>query len=183
MKTAIVHFSGLATDPTGPCCGMRAFWEAIAGLLGAVFIVIAWDDPKARDKFVEVLGTHDVVYCSGHSHGGDALYELLKRIGTTNVLVAAFLDLAPPWNPTAWMGSDWPAPAVAGQTICFFQRNDSPLGGVKVQANEIFDVSGWGLHHSTMCADDRVHTRIKDLVLCQHVAALKKFYSPKPVGA
>lgn len=182
MKTAIVHFSGLHTDPAGDCCGMRPFWEAIAELIGAVFIVIAYNDPKAREKFTEIVGTYDVVYVSGHSHGAELLYELLRRIATINVLVAAFLDLAPEWNPGAWMGPDWPAPAISllGLSLCFYQRNDVPLAGVKIDADEVFDVSDWGLHHSTMCADERVHVRIKDAVLTRHVIALRQFYSPAP---
>jgi len=183
LKTAIVHFSGLDTDPAGDCCGMRPFWEAIAELIGAVFIVIAWDDPKARDKFAAILGTYDVVYASGHSHGAALLDELLQKIASAILKVAAFLDLAKPWRPDAWLTETLKNPLPTGVTLCFFQRNDVPLAGVRMEATEVFDVTNWGLHHSSMCADERVQVRIKDAVLTCHVMALRQSYSPTPPGA
>lgn len=181
MKTAIVHFAGLGTDVNGDLCGMRAFWEGLAEALGATFHVIAWDDPRAHKKFKAVCNETDVVHTSGHSHGATELYRALEVVEPANVITSAFLDLCPPWNPHAWMGPDWPPPPSGGASVCFYQHNDLPLCGVKIalEPANVIDVGKWGLHHAGangLCADSRVHNRIKLEVHQAHLVHLRAFY-------
>jgi hypothetical protein len=174
VKTAIVHFAGLSTDPDGDLCGLRPFWEGLADLIKATFKAVAWNDKDAWHIFGDLRTTHDRIYASGHSHGADVLYSILKRTEHNSVAIATFLDHAPVGFPTAWAGKAWHPPIGAAYTLSFFQRNDVPLCGVKMVADEIYDVTNWGLHHSDMCADHRVHDRIKDAVLFSHLKTQNK---------
>jgi len=173
MRQAIVYIRGLNTHADSDWCGMRAFLEQLAALLGADLIAMDYDDAAALQDLESRLAGYDVVHGAGHSHGAAALYEWLKT-AQRKLGVAAFLDLAPQWQPLAWTGSSWNAPPNSDTVLVFYQRNDAPLAGVRLVGPNVqeFDVTSWGLHHSTMCADERVHDRIALAILWQRAAVV-----------
>lgn len=173
MKTAIVYIRGLNTHANSDWCGMRTFLENLAALLKADLIDFDYDDEAGLAGLDARLANYDTIHGAGHSHGAAALYEWLKTT-QRQLSVAAFLDLAPQWQPAAWMGAPWDTPANAGKVLVFFQRNDGLLAGVRLAGANVqeFDVTGWGLHHSTMCADERVHDRIALAVLWERAGAV-----------
>ena len=173
MKTAIVYIRGLNTHADSDWCGLRTFWQNLAKLVGADLIDLDFDDEAGIAGLDAKLAGYQVIHGAGHSHGAYALYEWLKTT-KRKLAVAAFLDMAPLWQPAAWMGAPWDAPANAGKVLVFFQRNDGLLAGVRLAGPSVqeFDVTSWGLHHSTMCADERVHDRIALAILWERADAV-----------
>jgi hypothetical protein len=178
IQSRAVHFSGLDTDPAGACCGMRPRWEAMLPLLQIPgLLVIAYDDPERGPKLRDAAAGTDALYVSGHSHGAAEAWKLLNGGAVARCAVAVFMDLAPRGDPLSWRGGFWSTPPVCERGLWFWQRNDAPLAGVRGQASpttEAYDVSGWGLHHSSMCDDDRVWAHIKDMVLWDHIQRVRR---------
>jgi hypothetical protein len=168
MKTALVYIRGLNTKAESDWCGIKGFLEALAENLGADLISLDYDDDAAITALAARLAGYGAIYAAGHSHGAAALYGWLQRTARP-VQVAVFLDLCPLWNPTAWLNVPWPAPSPAEKVLVFFQRNDVPLAGVRLKGESVqeVNVTAWGLHHSSMCGDARVHDRIALALLWQ----------------
>jgi hypothetical protein len=192
VKKVIVWILGFNEPLASDWLGMRPILESLATTIGAELIGATWDSQdmphNVRETFHRVLagGGVDMIFCGGHSHGAWRLYECLQDLGTDErklVKVAAFLDLCPFANPVAWMGAGWDAPANVGVTLNFFQRNQAPLAGVKMQAAEGGEVlrqwntTGWGLKHSSMVNDPRVHAHIQLAILSAVNASLHQNFS------
>jgi hypothetical protein len=178
MKTALVYIRGLNTHADSDWCGIRSFLESLATLLGgggADLIGLDYDDEDGIAALDARLTDYDVIHAAGHSHGAAALYDWLTHTAH-QVQVAAFLDLCPPWNPTAWMGPAWDAPAYAQKVLVFYQRNDIPLAGVRLAGVNVQEcnVTPWGLHHSSMCGDARVQDRIALAMLWQRAGVVTR---------
>jgi hypothetical protein len=175
MSVALVYIRGLNTKKDSDWCGMRGFLQSLAALLKADLIDLDFDDLAARDELDTRLANFDLLYAGGHSHGAAVLYQWLE---TTSCRFGAtfFLDLAPPWRPAAWMGPPWQAPPSAGCVMEFHQRNDVPLAGVQLAGPcvQSLDVTPWGLHHSSMCADQRVQDRIALALLWDRAVSLSQ---------
>jgi hypothetical protein len=169
MKTALVYIRGLNTKADSDWCGMRPFLETLALQLGADLIGLDYDDDAGLVGLDARLAGYDVIHAAGHSHGAAALYGWLQRT-SCRVRMAVFLDLCPLWNPTAWLGVLWPAPPQATHVLVFYQRHDVPLAGVRLAGKSVqeFNVTAWGLHHASMCGDQRIHDRIALALLWQH---------------
>jgi len=176
MKTAIVYIRGLNTKAESDWCGMREFLKMLAEFLNADLIDLDYDDHVGQRGLDARLDGYDIIYAAGHSHGAAALYEWLQ-ITKHRLSVAVFLDLCPRWQPFAWMGPAWPAPTNCEKVLVFYQRNDRPLVGVRLAGTgggnvEEFNVTDWGLRHSSMCADERVHDRIALAMKWAHAEAI-----------
>jgi hypothetical protein len=173
MKTALVYIRGLNTKAESDWCGIRAFLETLAPQLEADLISLDYDDDAGIVALEARLAGYDIIHAAGHSHGAAALYGWLQRT-SHQVCVAVFLDLCPAWNPTAWLNVPWPAPPHAKKVLVFYQRNDVPLAGVRLAGPRIqeFNVTGWGLHHSTMCGDARVQDHIALVLLWPRAEAV-----------
>jgi hypothetical protein len=173
LKEAIVYIRGLNTHADSDWCGMRQFMEKLAAFVHANLVDLDFDDGDGINGLEQRLAGCELVHCVGHSHGAAALYDWLKRTNR-KVGVAVLLDMAPQWQPLAWMGSAWVAPANCDQVLVFYQRNDAPLSGIRLLGANVqeFDVTGWGLHHSSMCADQRVQDRIALAILWENAARI-----------
>ena len=183
MRQALVYIRGLNTKADSDWCGMRVFLESLAALLGADLIGLDYDDDAGIAGLDARLADYDVIHAIGHSHGAAALYEWLKKTAC-KVSIAIFLDLCPLWNPTAWAGAPWEAPTNADKVLVFYQRNDVPLAGVRLIGPRVkeFNVTGWGVHHATMCGDARVQDRIALTLLWQHAVAVNSAAAESVVG-
>ena len=173
MKTVIIYIRGLNTKADSNWCGIRKFLKEEAAHLGADLIGLDYDDRAGLRGLEARLEKYDIIIGMGHSHGAAALYEWCKTT-KRRLALAVFLDLCPEWKPLAWMGSGWPAPENCDKVLVQYQRNDKPLAGVRLRGENVqaFDVSKWGLHHSDMCADERVQCRIALAMGWSHAEAL-----------
>ena len=174
MKTVIIYIRGLNTKVESDWCGIRLFLEKLAELLDADLIALDYNDSAGLRGLEARLTAYDIILGAGHSHGAAELFNWLQTT-TRRFAVVVFLDLCPQWQPWAWMGAPWPAPDNCDKVITFYQRNDTPLTGVRLAGENVqeHNVTSWGLRHSSMCADERVHERIALAMLWQHAAALK----------
>lgn len=175
MKRALVWFCGLNTSIDSDWCGIRGSLEALAKLGNMDLVAATWDGEGMAypvNSTFKRLAEYEFVAAGGHSHGAWKLYTLLEKCKRGSFDVAAFLDLAPYANPLAWAGGAWPVPSAVKRALCFYQRLDAPLAGVKLSTLvggdaelQSLDVSTWGLGHSEMVGDERVKNRIAAAVL------------------
>jgi hypothetical protein len=175
MSVALVYIRGLNTKKDSDWCGMRDYLQNLAGLLKADLIDLDFDDAGGLHALEARLADHGLLYAGGHSHGAFVLYEWLKTT-SRKFGVTFFLDMAPLWRPAAWMGSPWEAPAAGGDVVEFHQRNDAPLAGVQLigPCVQSTDVTSWGLHHSSMCGDQRVQDRIALAILWNRAVSISQ---------
>jgi hypothetical protein len=173
MKTAILYIRGLNTKEDSDWCGIRTFFEKLAELLGADLIALDYNDDAGIRGLEAKLADYNTILGAGHSHGAASLYDWIKTT-QRRLAVAVFIDLCPQWQPFAWMGAPWPVPDNCDKVLTFYQRNDTPLTGVRLAGENVqeYNVTDQGLHHSSMCADERVHDRIALAMLWQHAAVL-----------
>jgi hypothetical protein len=130
MRIGIFHQAGLLTDPAGDCCGARARLESLAMKYYASLLIYAWDDPKSDAAYANMLGSHDVLLVTGHSHGAGEIIKKTERPVSTLTpckIVAGIIDDCPfgeiltPFSPPR----DPPAVKFG---VAVWQRNFQPMG-------------------------------------------------------
>lgn len=169
--TCILYIAGLGTPILSNLCGIRSLLECLAEKLSADLIVATWNGVGMQYLFSDLparIKDYTRRFLGGHSHGGDAAYQFAKHFEANYFDAAAFLDICPPWNPTAWMFDKLPRPSSCQRAIGFHQRNDLLLAGVQMVEDErckVIDCTPYKIHHASMPAEPLVQSEIENLFL------------------
>jgi len=174
LRNAMIWICGLNTTLDSDWCGIRPMLLQLAAKVGADLIGATWDGQGmswlAGDTLTVVKSSksYDTIVAGGHSHGAWRLYDMLRYQDPDAVAAAGFLDICPPYEPTAWLTRTFDRPKAASKALCIYQRNDIPLAGVLMTADPQttqINATPWGLHHATLPSDSRVQDRLSLLML------------------
>lgn len=177
-NSVIIYYRGLNTHANSTWCGIKPLLESLAEITKSDLLGYDYDQPDVVGSLTRAVKQYGTVYAGGHSHGGYRLYTEADQVGEGAIVTGFFCDIAPAFKPLDWLIKRYTQPMTElppkgnfkqlarsiKSILNFLQRNDSPLAGIElVEADNIqqYDVTSWGLEHSTMCADQRVWDRIR----------------------